>query len=564
MSRYTPYISVPSRRLVVGCLAALACVSCKDQGESRAESRPSQPPPGVLAGLLGDDGVFRHGGAPILDATVASLRTTFGDQLSRESGSYRVALPATSLGSAPQLVLDVHGDTVAGYRFQLDYGAAGEMREVVVRALDRALGGRGRAVRHGALACSAYPVPGDRSPSIDATCAAEAFACERAEVAVCESEALEAVAVFVSRARPPIPRADTAARELAARAWHLDQRAALPEPAREPSATLLADGRVLLVGGIHWEERRDDAILHDPENGAVEVVDGIRARTRGHTATQLADGSVLVAGGSPADVTRFHISTAATARLDLAGKRWRASASMAEARYGHSAFLLPDGRVLVFGGTRTGSEFLRSCEFYDPRSDRWSPGPELHQGRWQHAAVRLQNGDILVAGSGEPGAEMTSEVFEVESGTWRLSGALNRAWYGHGMTLLADGRAWLLGESYGADGARPHLGSELYDPDLGAWTLSIADDRRWSGFSVASVAGGVLVVGGHRPVQAKDGGAAVEKLTETLFFAARTERLYLGPGLPTTHTGDAPRVVAQENGDLLLYARTSPTPLLLR
>jgi N-acetylneuraminic acid mutarotase len=80
-----------------------------------------------------------------------------------------------------------------------------------------------------------------------------------------------------------------------------------------------------------------------------------------HTATLLPDGRVLVSGGrahggpESADFNDAEL-------YDPVTGTWTATANMAEARDGHTATLLADGRVLVSGGT----DQLSPAEVYDP------------------------------------------------------------------------------------------------------------------------------------------------------------------------------------------------------
>src|SRR3989442_1245729 len=72
-------------------------------------------------------------------------------------------------------------------------------------------------------------------------------------------------------------------------------------------------------------------------------------RTR-HSATLLADGKVLVSGGERVMGVRL-----ATAEIyDPATGTWTATGPMFFGRDAHTATLLPNGKVLIAGGTGTG------------------------------------------------------------------------------------------------------------------------------------------------------------------------------------------------------------------
>ena len=82
-------------------------------------------------------------------------------------------------------------------------------------------------------------------------------------------------------------------------------------------------------------------------------------------------------------VTMSHIEASGT---------WSPTGSMSASRFYHTATLLPDGRVLVSGGSLAGSSALGSAEIYDPALDTWSPTPLMSTARLGHTATLLQDG----------------------------------------------------------------------------------------------------------------------------------------------------------------------------
>ncbi|MEI2688565.1 MAG: kelch repeat-containing protein [Anaerolineae bacterium] len=94
------------------------------------------------------------------------------------------------------------------------------------------------------------------------------------------------------------------------------------------------------------------------------------------------------------------------------------------ARAGHAAITLPDGRVLVvggcFGSQASGAvsspgqpwDVQAMAEVYDPRANSWQAAGELAEGRCWPTATLLADGRVLVVGgsdrTGQPvaGAEL--------------------------------------------------------------------------------------------------------------------------------------------------------------
>ena len=271
----------------------------------------------------------------------------------------------------------------------------------------------------------------------------------------------------------------------------------LAAPRTKHTATVLSDGRVLVVGG---ESSAVDflatAELFDPVAGRWSPAGSMAAPRADHTATLLNDGRVLVVAGASGS---SFLNTAEV--YDPASNRWSPVGNMAGVRSQHAAVLLPDGRVLAIGGF--GSE--ATAERYDPASDRWSPAGRLNDGRVQHTATLLPNGQVLVVGgsSSSAGYLATAETYDPAANAWRPVGKMAGPRSGHTATLLPDGWVVVAG---GTDGSRPVAAAErlnVGDPTswVAAGALAVG---RWMHTATLLPDGRVLVVGGtdgQQPVQ---------------------------------------------------------------
>jgi len=188
----------------------------------------------------------------------------------------------------------------------------------------------------------------------------------------------------------------------------------------------------------------------------------------GHTATLLPDGRVYIVGGH---IGETGTAVAATEIWDPATETFSVSAPLAEARSGHTATLLPDGRVLIIGGGNTEAVALASTELWDPRTESFSPGQPLTGPRAGHTATLLFDGSVLIAG-GEiairnhfvcPGRCLASaEVWRPGDERFVPTGSLGDERVGHTATLLPDGRVLVVAGGL-MDGVV--RSAELYETD---------------------------------------------------------------------------------------------------
>ncbi len=244
------------------------------------------------------------------------------------------------------------------------------------------------------------------------------------------------------------------------------------------TATLLADDRVLLTGGAGDSGGLASAELYDPVAGAFTLAGPMTTARTGHTATLLADGRVLVVGGTPNKTGAAEGPGPCLASAEIFDPKtnaFTATGHMADARCGHAAALIADGRVLVTGGDAVYGDptSFASAEIYDPKTGRFSPTGPMAVARIGQTATRLADGRILVAGGNDAGYRplASAELFDPKTGKFSPTGSMHdaRTWYT--ATLLADGRVLVSGgdsENWNYDGPF-NASAEIYDPTTGTF-----------------------------------------------------------------------------------------------
>ncbi len=229
------------------------------------------------------------------------------------------------------------------------------------------------------------------------------------------------------------------------------------------TASLLADGSVLVVGGLSDP-------LHNPDgrattltsvqrfrNGRVEAAAALQTARARHTATPQADGSMLVAGGFDAAGQAL----ASVEMWDHASAQWLAAPPLRHARHGHQAALLDDGRILVAGGMDTQGTPLASVEIWDPTARAWSAGQPLPIPLGDPALTRLASGDVLMVGSAQPhNTIVTALLWRKAEARWAAAGDAAGLYQPVLLAASPDGMASVVARS----------GARLWRP--------VADDQR--------------------------------------------------------------------------------------
>lgn len=265
------------------------------------------------------------------------------------------------------------------------------------------------------------------------------------------------------------------------------------------TATLLADGKVLVAGGTTGGDAARtlaSAELYDPLSGTWTATGRMNEARTGHAAVLLPDGKVLVVGGASVE-TYFPSDLLTSAELfDPRSGTWTLAASLHAVRRDHQALPLPDGTVLVVGGSDGSEAYPPAAERYDPRSGTWTVTANMTERLYVWAATSLSDGTILVVGG--PGEVSPAELYDPGSGIWRATGQVIEPYCGPvGSTLLRTGKVLLVcGHLVGHAGGLPASG-ELYDSATGTWTATGSMHGKWDGVvALVQLADGrVLAVG---------------------------------------------------------------------
>jgi len=265
------------------------------------------------------------------------------------------------------------------------------------------------------------------------------------------------------------------------------------------TATLLQNGMVLVAAGLDPSCPDGDcflasAELYDPVTHIWTLTGSLHAARSGHPATLLPDGMVLVAGGSVLDPP---YAIASAELYDPASGTWTNTGSLNTRRAAHTATLLQNGMVLVASGFDGESVLLASAELYDPARGTWTLTGSLNTARTSHTATLLPNGMVLVAAGFDGVSALASvELYDPANGTWTTTGGLKTARYRHTTTLLENGMVLVAGGGDLGAANDAFREAELYDPASGTWTATGSLNRPHAYHTATLLENGMVLVAG--------------------------------------------------------------------
>ena len=270
------------------------------------------------------------------------------------------------------------------------------------------------------------------------------------------------------------------------------------EPRSGHTSTLLADGRVLIVGGMRRnQDFYRSAELFEPSSVRFQRAGEMNVPRVGHAAVLLNSGKVLIVGGW---VGRGCTDSAEL--YDSSTDRFTVIGHMAARRGQPTATLLKSGDVLITGGADHDTPGgVLSAELFHATQTFEAINP-MHYGRISHTATRLADGRVLIAGGRGATVTASAELFDPNTKSFAVTGTMLTARYKYTAGLLPDGRVLVAGGSDERDWSGNLSTAELFDPRSGSFiaTASLHTSRFKLPDEAVQLPTGQLLIAGGSPL----------------------------------------------------------------
>jgi hypothetical protein len=278
-----------------------------------------------------------------------------------------------------------------------------------------------------------------------------------------------------------------------------------------------------------------------PLAGSVTAATPMLEARSGHSATLLSNGKVLIVGGMRRNQDFYR-----SAELyDPATGKFTPAGTMSVGRVGHVAVLLQSGKVLIAGGW-VGFGGTDAAELYDPAAGKFTSLGAMTGRRGNPSATLLKNGDVLIAGGADhdtPGGMASAEIFHADTLKFEAVGSMHSGRISQTASLLQDGRVLIAG----GRGDKVTASAELYDPKTKKFTptgsLALARYKHTAGLLPD---GRVLIAGGS---DERDWNGAISSAE---IYDPRTGRFTAAGSLNDSRFKLPDEAVPVGSGDLLV------------
>jgi len=237
-----------------------------------------------------------------------------------------------------------------------------------------------------------------------------------------------------------------------------------------PTATVLASGKVLVVGGEGLGSTvLSAAEIFDPTTRTWTIAKAMGVARRGHASVALASGKVLVVAGSPSTSSGGH----STAELyDPTTDTWTAAGKMADARVEVCAALLqPSGKVLVAGGLGDGvtsTGYFTTAELWNPSTSTFTTTTNGSTAGHVRALAEAIGGDKAIVIGGNAGVS-AADVYDATTNSFVTPASMAYPREDFAAVKLASGGVFVVGGWNSSSGT--HSSAEIFDTTAGAFTV---------------------------------------------------------------------------------------------
>lgn len=257
------------------------------------------------------------------------------------------------------------------------------------------------------------------------------------------------------------------------------------------SATILSNGKVLIVGGNDGSSTLSTAEVYDPLTKTFSSAGSLNYARESHAAVLLSNGKVLISCGKNGNTA---LTTSEI--FDPIANTFANIASTISARYDHSSVLLDNGSVLFVGGNN-GSSSLNDGYLFSSSTNQYSYIGTFSGARSLATVTKLSSGNVLICGGLDSGGTSIANavIYNALTSTFGSQISMQSARYMHTATLLPNGKVIVVG-GIGSGGSALST-TEIFNPTNNTFVSSGSITEQRSGHTATALNDGyVLIAGG--------------------------------------------------------------------